>query len=269
MKSYAHQKGITWLEVIILLLVIFVLVGLFIPHGFLRAAKAGARTEALNNAKAIAGGLVAFKNDKGAYPCAFTRTALEKEGFSHLPNGTDANAYFAQLIVTDIIDDEGVFNAAKSGSRKGDNIKDTSTTLLSPGENGFAYIMAPNEKPLTDVTSNTPLVLAPIREAGKVPTFDPEAYKGKGVYGAVDGSGKVFMIDENGHASSKGRRDFFANGPDSLFGNDVPIIKLPSGLEFPSPSHGNWWFALLLLPFIGGLWWLASGARKTAVKVPE
>jgi len=270
--SYSSQKGLTWLNVFFFLVLAIVLVGLAIPL-ILRKSPGGARTEAINNAKAIAGGLVAFKTDKGAYPCAFTREALEKDGFNNLPKGTDANAYLAQLIVTDIIDDEGVFHASGVRVRvlpqKGDSIKGTPEPLFAPGENGFAYIMAANEEPLTDVTSNTPLVLSPLLEAGKKPTFDSEPYKGEGVYGAVDGSGKFFSIDENGHASTKDHEELFATGPGSLFGADIPIIKPPGGLKRPRPKKQNWWPALLLLPFIGGLWWLASRSKKTPEKVPE
>ena len=210
--------------------IIAVLAGIATPL-ILRAQKAGARTEALNNAKAIAGGLVAFKSDKGAYPCGFTAEAMISDGYDNLPPGTDANAYLAQLVATDIIDDEGVFYASGvKGATKGDNIKGTSDKLLARGENSFAYIMAENEEPLTDVSSMTPLVLAPLKSAGENPVFDGSPYADKYVYGAVDGSGKVGDVDkDSGYAKSKGRESLFQTGPDSLFGDDIPVIKAPTG----------------------------------------
>ncbi|MEJ6719638.1 MAG: prepilin-type N-terminal cleavage/methylation domain-containing protein [Akkermansiaceae bacterium] len=224
------MKGFTLVELLVVIAIIAVLAGIATPL-ILRAQKAGARTEALNNAKAIAGGLVSFKSDRGAYPCGYTRDALESDGFDNLPPGTDANAYLAQLIVTDVIDSEGYFYAAGvKGATKGDDIKGTPDKLLARGENCFAYIMTENEEPLNDVSSITPLVIAAIKTGGENPTFDASPYADKYVYGAVDGSGKVGDVGKNGEAKSKGRDSLFQSGTDSLFGDEIPVIKVPTGL---------------------------------------
>lgn len=223
------MKGFTLVELLVVIAIIAVLAGIATPL-ILRAQKAGDRTEALNNAKAIAGGLVAFKSDKGAYPCGFTREALESDGVDNLPQGNDANAYLAQLVATDIIDSETYFYApGVRGAAKGDDIKGTSEDLLKRGENGFAYIMTADEEPLSDVSSITPLVIAPLKQAGDNPVFDGGPYADKYVYGAVDGSGKSGDVSEKGVAKSKGRESLFQAGRDSLFGNDVPVIKAPTG----------------------------------------
>ncbi len=225
------MKGFTLVELLVVIAIIAVLAGIATPL-ILRAQKAGARTEALNNAKAIAGGLVSFKSDRGAYPCGYTREALESSGIDNLPPGNDANAYLAQLVATDVIDSETYFYAGGvKGAIKGDDIKGTSDKLLARGENSFAYIMTENEEPLTDVSSITPLVIAPLKKGGESPTFDPSPYADKYVYGAVDGSGKVGEIGKDGGATSKGRDSLFQTGTDSLFGEEIPVIKAPTGIN--------------------------------------
>ena len=224
----SHQKGLSRIEVLVTILVALGVLVIVVTV-FLRHRSNLERTNALNNAKALAGGLVAFKTDMGAYPCESTYEAMVSDGWENLRAETDANAYLAQLLATDIIDDEGVFYA--TGVRiptKGDCIKGTTRTLLAPGENDFAYIMAANEEPLTDVSSNTPLVLAPLLKAGEVPTFDPKPFNGKGVYGKADGSGALFTINKKGHAVSEDGVELFATGSGSLFGKETPVVKAPT-----------------------------------------
>ncbi len=225
------KKGFTLVELLVVIAIIAVLAGIATPL-ILRAQKAGARTEALNNAKAIAGGLVSFKTDKGAYPCAYTREQLESDGIDNLPPGEDANAYLAQLVATEVIDSETYFYASGvKGAVKGDDIIGSSDKLLARGENGFSYIMTEDEEALSDVKSITPLVIAPVKSGGENPIFDGNPYADYYVYGAVDGSGKQGKVGKEGQAMSKGRDSLFQTGTDSLFGDEIPIIKTPTGIN--------------------------------------
>jgi prepilin-type N-terminal cleavage/methylation domain-containing protein len=225
------MKGFTLVELLVVIAIIAVLAGIATPL-ILRAQKAGARTEALNNAKAIAGGLVTFKVDKGSYPSAYTREQLISDGIDNLPPGTDANAYLAQLVVTEIIDSESYFYAAGvKNAIKGDDIIGTPEKLLARGECGFAYIMTENEEALSDVKSITPLVIAPMKKGGENPIFDGNPYADYYVYGAVDGSGKQAAVGKEGQAVSKGRDSLFQTGTDSLFGDEIPVIKPPTGVN--------------------------------------
>jgi type II secretory pathway pseudopilin PulG len=269
-----HKKGLTWLEFLFALALILILAGLATPLVF-RASKGGARTEALNNAKAIAGGLVTFKSDRGSYPSAYTRNQLEEQGHKNLPPGNSANAYFAQLIVTEIIDSETYFYASSSGSLKGDDLIDTPEKILARGENGFAYLMTENEEALSDVSAVTPLVLAPVHEIKGIPTFDPIPFEGDGyfVYGAVDGSGKQGEISPTGQAMSKGRTDLLESGtPNSLFGKELPVIKYPLGLK-PTPKPlplPNWRHVAILLLLLTLLWRLFAASKPKPTKTqPE
>jgi len=216
-------------ELLVVIAIIAVLAGIGTPL-ILRAQKQGALTEAGNNAKAIAGGMNIFRGEKGRYPDQSTRESLEEGGEDRLPEGTSANAYLAQLVVTNMVDSETYFYASgvKGVTKKGDDIKRPGE-LLKKGENGFAYIMAEDEESLGGDVSITPLVIAPLKKTGEMPLFDPSPYGGKFVYGAVDGSSKQGTISDKGIAESDGRESLFDAGRDSLFGIDTPIVKAPEG----------------------------------------
>lgn len=182
----------------------------------------------MSNAKSIAGGLLVFKSDMGSYPCDATRKLMEEDGIKNLPAGKSANAYFAQLIASESLDTEKVFFTPEKGFKLGDDDMKTSKTLLSPGENGFAYTMRKDGSALRDVKSYTPLVLATLGEEGDgEPVFNADIYDGKVVVAHVDGSATLRKINEKGHIISPGRKNFFQTGRDSLFGQDSPKVVYP------------------------------------------
>jgi len=226
----------------------------------------GPRIEALNNAKIIAGALTAFSTDYGSYPCAYTRRQLEEKDSINLPPGTNANAYFAQLIATEIIDSETYFYAPNiEGTVRGNNLINSPENLLAKGENGFAYIMTQNEEALSDVKSITPLVIAPIIQGEENPIFDPIPYQDYYVYGAVDGSGTLGKISPTGQALSKGRSHLLESGTvNSLFGTEIPVIKSPLGLSTTPPpqSFSNWHHFAILLLLIALFYVLHSSSKK-------
>ncbi|MDB4792807.1 hypothetical protein OAG91_01125 [bacterium] len=241
MKSYPLHKGLGWPAVLFGLLVFVAAIFIFLPLIF-RSSPRVERTKALANAKSIVGGLLAFKSEYGSYPCDATRKKMEGDpnqpsphdplsllSTDVLPPGTSANAYLAQLIASDHVDTEKIFYApGVIGAKEGDNIVGSSDKLLEQGENCFAYIMAPDGKPLTDTRAYTPLVLAPVKTKGESePIFDRGPYSDKFVMGLVDGSARAADIDENGKAISNGRESFFQTGRDSLFGKDTPVVKYP------------------------------------------
>ncbi len=153
---------------------------------------------------------------------------MEKDGTENLPAGKSANAYLAQLVASEIIGTEAAFFTPEKGFKKGDDDTKTSKTLLAPGENGFAYVMAKGGKPLTDVSSFTPLILASIGKKGEgEPVFNADIYNGSFIKANADGSATIGKIDEKGHLISPGRKSFFQTGRDSLFGKDIPEIAYP------------------------------------------
>lgn len=229
------KKGLGWPQVLFALFLFVVLGGIFTPIIFGPTCGGGTRTEALNNAKEIAGGLATFREEYGVYPCHETLELLrKKDGYEgeeyRIRDQDDANAYLAQLLVTEIIDSETYFYAAGvKGAVRGDDIIGSADKVLARGENSFVYIMTLNNKPLTDVKSITPLVMAPVKTKGEIPLFDGNPYADYYIYGAVDGSGKQGKISPTGLPLSKGRTHLFQTGTDSLFGDETPVVKYPLG----------------------------------------
>lgn len=226
-NSPTHHQPLSWPSVILGGVLLFLSAQVISAQLFFNGG-AQRRTKALANAKSIAGGLLMFKSDKGAYPCDATRRLMEDDGIKNLPAGKSANAYFAQLIASEALDTEKVFFTPEKGFRLGDDDMKTSKTLLAPGENGFAYIMARGGKPLTDTRAFTPIILATIGRKGEgEPVFNADIYGGKFVMARVDGSAGTGDLNEKGHLRSPGRESFFQTGRDSLFGEDIPEIAYP------------------------------------------
>lgn len=122
------------------------------------------------------------------------------------------------------------FTPGVEGMRKGDDLKDHPEKILAKGENGFAYLMGTGGQPLNNPAGNAPLIMTPIATRAQVPKFDPGPYDGTCVFGAADGSARRAAIDEYGAALTKRGRPFFEPGPDSLFGDQIPVFTYPLGL---------------------------------------
>ncbi|MDB2673874.1 hypothetical protein N9Y81_02870 [Akkermansiaceae bacterium] len=223
----SHHQSLSWPSIILGTLLLFLSAEMISAKFFFNGG-ATRRTKALSNAKSIAGGLLVFKSDMGAYPCDATRKAMEEDGIKNLPAGKSANAYFAQLIASETLDTEKVFFTSEKGFKTGDDDTKTSKTLLAPGENGFAYILRKDGSALRDVKSDTPLVLATVGEKREgEPVFNADIYDGKVVVADVDGSATMLKINEKGHIISPGRKSLFQTGRDSLFGQDSPKVAYP------------------------------------------
>ncbi|MDB4369989.1 hypothetical protein N9Z23_01735 [Akkermansiaceae bacterium] len=226
-NSPSHHHPLSWPSVILGGVLLFLSAQVISAQLFFNGG-AQRRTKALANAKLIAGGLLVFKSEMGAYPCDATRKVMEEDGIKNLPVGKSANAYLAQLISSEAIDSEKAFHTPEKGFKKGDDDTKTSKTLLAPGENGFAYIMAKGGKPLTDTRAFTPIILATIGRKGEgEPVFNADIYGGKFVMARVDGSAGTGDLNEKGHLRSSGRDSFFQTGRDSLFGVDIPELAYP------------------------------------------
>ena len=224
--SYSYQRGLSWPLVLFVVVLGFIVFGLFSQPFLFSRRGTGHLTEAGNNAKTIAAALYLFRQEYGSYPDQKTRELLVAQGHDHLPESDHANAYLAQLLAVGLIDTETSFFASLEGVEKGDDEMGPGE-ILAAGENGFAYVMAETGAALADDISIMPLVLAPVTQGGRNPRFDPKAFGGKYVYGAVDGSSKQGNIGEDGRAMSKGRSSLFETGSNSVFGLEIPVVKMP------------------------------------------
>ena len=121
-----------------------------------------------------------FKLKIRTYPCDASREILENLGTKNLPAGKRANVYLAQLIASESLDPEKTFYTPEKSFKQVDDDMKTPKVLLAPGENGFASIMAKGGKPLTDIKSFMPLILATIGKKGEgEPVFNADIYGGK------------------------------------------------------------------------------------------
>lgn len=226
------KKGFTLVELLVVIAIIAVLAGLAVPT-IMKARKEGDKTQALNNAKRIAEALISFEQDQGSYPSDATRESLLSSG-EELPEGDDANAYFAQLLVNGSLDTESIFYAkGVKGVTPSDDLFNRPEDMLAKGENGFGYVMD-QEGEAISAKSTTPLSIAPLTSGGENPKFNSDPYNGFYVYGQADGSGKTGKIrKKDGIPAAKGRMDgLFTQGEDSIFGPDtIPVVKPPRGLE--------------------------------------
>ncbi len=222
------KRRMGWKGLLFLAAIVFVILGI----GCLsieRILLSKKRSIAILNCHSIARSLSDFKTEFGDYPCPETRELLVKRGIKKVPAGTDANSYLAQLIVTKMIDSETNFYCEiGKGYHRPDDRTSTLNEILAPGENIYAYVMAQDNRPLTQVKNASPLVIAPIMSGGSNPTFDREPLDRYFVYGAVDGSTRSGRIGTFGEAKSKGRNHLFQSGKDSLFGDQIPDVKIPT-----------------------------------------
>lgn len=99
--SDSHERGFTWPLVLFAVVVISVLFAVVAQPFFFSRRGPSHRSNGLHNAKSIASALHIFRIDKVSYPDQRTHQMLVEEGFDNLPQGDHANAYLAQLIVTD------------------------------------------------------------------------------------------------------------------------------------------------------------------------
>lgn len=223
------ERGITKLEVVFVLIIIVVLAGLGFPTR-LKAAKASAKAQATSNAKEIGTALLGFYELYDSYPSQDTLQQLQAKGVKVLPIGNDANSYPGQLLAAECIDSEKIFYVkGMKGIQEGDNRFDTPAELLKKGENGFGYVMLQGEKSLLKPTSIVPLVVAPLLTGGSDPTFDPGPFADQYIYLTPDGAVSGGKISKEGKPIAKGRGagGLFGVGKDSVFGTDIPDVKMP------------------------------------------
>jgi len=189
---------------IALTLMIAVLAGLATP-AILKAKKSADKAQTIFNAKQIYIAMTEFDNQYGEFPSDETRDLLENEG-EEVPIGDSANDYFAQLLISKVLDSEKVFYAkGVRGVREGDDVFNTPDKILEKGENGFAYIKNLSH---SSGLSSYPLLLAPM--TGKGLKFDPKPFGGKAVVLHLDGGVREYRIDGNGDIVLLGGTKFSA-----------------------------------------------------------
>ena len=232
LKKNPMRKGFTLVELLVVIAIIAVLAGLATP-AILKAQKAAAKAQATSNAKEIGSALIGFEDQYSGYPSESTKQQLIDEGTEVVPDGNDANAYLGQLLAAGSVDSEKIFYVkGVKGSKEGDNIFSSPEKMLAQGENGFGYVMLEGNEPLSSPGSIVPVIVAPLKSGGSDPVFDDGPFAGQYIYLTPDGAVSGGKINKDGKpvAPGRGAGGLFGGGKDSVFGDDIPDVKEPSGL---------------------------------------
>jgi len=188
----------------------------------LRARKASARTEAINNIKQINLALIDFDNDYGRFPDATTIADVQTNTHTTLALGTStSNDYFRQLIAVGNKTEKIFWALTPATPRKGNDI--LGADALKKGECAFAYItgLTTSNDPETPVVM-TPMIPGTFRFDSKV-----KGYGGKAIVLRIDGSAKAETINTStGEAMIQGGKTLFDPSLPHWHGK-TPDLKWP------------------------------------------
>lgn len=213
MKSNTRMAtGFTLVELLVVIAIIVTLAGVATPV-LLAQKKRGDHAKAIQNAKQVGYALFNFENDFGRYPDDNTVDDLDQDAVTK--QGSDANAYFSQLIAGGYVDQEAPFYCKTDFTVEPDNDK-TSGNILEAGEVGFSYVMRSSGTALnSSVNSAVPLIVAPSSfEADD--TYNRNVYNKRSVVLRVDMSVTDPGINEEGVISVKGK-NLFATGSGTVW----------------------------------------------------
>jgi hypothetical protein len=158
-------------------------------------------TITVNNLKMLHLGLIEFDSDYGAFPDEETGTDVtEATGTILTFKGGTSNAYFRQLLATEIMKSEKIFQLG--GGKVPDEQFKSDATALAKGECGIAYILGLN----SSRDASTPVAVAPL-VPGKL-QFDPGPFGGKAVVLRMDGSVNAETITPEGNVMVDGKSLF-------------------------------------------------------------
>lgn len=99
--------------------------------------------------------------------------------------------------------------------------------FLLPAKMVLLYLIAEDGTALSGDHGAMPLVIGPAVSGGMNPRFDREALRGELVYGMADGTAKLVEIAPDGTALTEEGEPLFKTGPGSIFGDEIPVVKMP------------------------------------------
>ncbi len=181
-----------WVVVLIVALLGIVLID-SIPFQRPRPGRAN-QTEAVSNARQIGLALLEFEQEFGSFPDSNSIAKVREKHPTDLNLGTkSSNDFFRQLLASGIVNNEAMFFAQISGTRKPDHIF-TGTKALEKGECGFAYFPGAS----STCNSKRPVAATPmIRGTDR---FDPKSFDCKAVVLWSDNSVTSISIRKDGCA---------------------------------------------------------------------
>ncbi|RYD21923.1 MAG: DUF4190 domain-containing protein [Verrucomicrobiaceae bacterium] len=200
------------------ILIIALLAGMTAPV-IIRQRQKAEQTEAVHNARQLWVGLSDFDVEYGKLPSDETARKVAESTMTAEISGNSSNAYFRQLIRSEMLSTETPFYAKSSGTRKPDNNLE-GDYAIAPGECGFAYVTNLGKAG----GPARPMAIAPfIPGTGKL---DPEAYAGKAVILWTDGAVNSMNIQRRTGKVIKDGKDLL-DPSHPVWGGKPPVIAYP------------------------------------------
>lgn len=172
----------------------------------------------MNNARQIGISLFEFDADFGRFPDGTTIPDIKAySGASLTLDDTSSNKLFRQLLAHGLRSEKPFWCKTKTTPKKPDDIYNSNSTALQPGECGFAYIAGLKSSDAPEA----PVVMSPLNKGET--TFDPKPYQGKAVFLFLDNSAKALPIEKDGRVLLNGMDIFDPRQP--FWRGKAPDIK--------------------------------------------
>ncbi|WP_193212514.1 hypothetical protein [Luteolibacter marinus] len=205
-----------WIAALCLVLALAGLVRTHAP----RRNHAKQKGEAIANARQVALALFAFDAKYGSFPDSNTAADVKAGTSTPLTLGDrSSNQLLRQLLAAGVADEQIFWARTSIWSRRPDNVFNSDTTALAPGECSFAYVLgASSPGNLERPVLTSPMIPGTNR-------FDPETFDDKAIVVRADLSVRAETIRPDGRVFINGMDLFDPRQP--FWGGKAPDIKWP------------------------------------------
>ncbi len=194
-------------------------VGITLPMVKRQRIKAN-QTSAVSSLRGVGFALYEFESEYGRFPDATTASKIKQKTGTRLTlSDRTSNDIFVQLLASELLFTETVFNTHSGTSRKPDENWSSDDTALEHGETGFAFISGLSSKD----NPSCPIVFGPVIPGTK--TIDMKSFDGKAVILDVSGSIRSTTIDSSGRIMINGFGILDPQNP--LWNGKAPDVKWP------------------------------------------